>query len=228
MASRHGNQPTQKRNTRRMDRPPSSPSQPAVRRPFMRPISAVRAVPARPANSSAVTTGPSSRTRLSATSRPSASEDSWRCSVQPLQTQHKADEQWPDTPMMAIDRLPRKKIVAHQPKTGASATATAAPAPGKTAGRPPQISQLAAQWKTHCGQCRSAPAGQIQHARPYRPGNRRPAWAQGNGNAPALAWPARTAAPAPECRTSSAAPAMRHWPEMTGRQCGRFSSRATR
>jgi hypothetical protein len=34
---------------------------------FIRPISAVSEVPARPANSSAVTTGPSSRTRLSAT-----------------------------------------------------------------------------------------------------------------------------------------------------------------
>jgi len=42
---------------------------------FIRPISAVSAVPARPANKSAVTTGPSSRTRLSATSKPSASEE---------------------------------------------------------------------------------------------------------------------------------------------------------
>ncbi len=40
---------------------------------FIRPISAVSAVPARPANSSAVTTGPSSRTSDSATSSPSAS-----------------------------------------------------------------------------------------------------------------------------------------------------------
>lgn len=42
---------------------------------FIRPISAVSDVPARPANSSAVTTGPSSRTRLSVTSRPSASDE---------------------------------------------------------------------------------------------------------------------------------------------------------
>ena len=42
---------------------------------FMRPISAVSAVPARPANSKAVITGPSSRTKLSATRRPSASEE---------------------------------------------------------------------------------------------------------------------------------------------------------
>jgi len=39
---------------------------------FIRPISAVSEVPARPANSNAVTTGPSSRTSDSATSRPSA------------------------------------------------------------------------------------------------------------------------------------------------------------
>ncbi|MNG24522.1 hypothetical protein D3C87_1381060 [compost metagenome] len=42
---------------------------------FIRPISAVSDVPARPANSSAVTTGPSSRTRDSATSKPSASSE---------------------------------------------------------------------------------------------------------------------------------------------------------
>jgi hypothetical protein len=42
---------------------------------FMRPISAVSEVPARPANSKAVTTGPSSRTRLRATISPSASAD---------------------------------------------------------------------------------------------------------------------------------------------------------
>ena len=41
----------------------------------MRPISAVSDVPARPANSKAVTTGPSSRTRLSATSMPKASDE---------------------------------------------------------------------------------------------------------------------------------------------------------
>ena len=40
---------------------------------FIRPISAVSEVPARPANNRAVTTGPSSRTRLSVTNRPSAS-----------------------------------------------------------------------------------------------------------------------------------------------------------
>ena len=45
------------------------------------PISAVSDVPARPANNSAVTTGPSSRTRLKATSRPSASDEPYRCSV---------------------------------------------------------------------------------------------------------------------------------------------------
>ncbi|MNT68117.1 hypothetical protein D3C72_2063180 [compost metagenome] len=39
---------------------------------FIRPISAVSEVPARPANSSAETTGPSSRTSDSATSSPSA------------------------------------------------------------------------------------------------------------------------------------------------------------
>ncbi|MNS56863.1 hypothetical protein D3C72_897360 [compost metagenome] len=38
---------------------------------FIKPISAVSDVPARPANSSAVTTGPSSRVRDSATSKPS-------------------------------------------------------------------------------------------------------------------------------------------------------------
>ena len=42
---------------------------------FMRPISAVSDVPARPVNSKAATTGPSSRTRLSVTSRPSASAE---------------------------------------------------------------------------------------------------------------------------------------------------------
>ena len=40
---------------------------------FMRPISAVSALPARPANNSAVTTGPSSRSKLSATSGPKLS-----------------------------------------------------------------------------------------------------------------------------------------------------------
>ncbi|MCY1285654.1 hypothetical protein D9M70_346070 [compost metagenome] len=39
---------------------------------FMLPISAVSAEPARPANSSAVTTGPSSRSRVSATICPTA------------------------------------------------------------------------------------------------------------------------------------------------------------
>ena len=42
---------------------------------FIRPISAVSEVPARPAKSSAVTTGPSSRTSDSATSRPRASSE---------------------------------------------------------------------------------------------------------------------------------------------------------
>ena len=42
---------------------------------FIKPISAVSEVPARPAKSKAVTTGPNSRTRLSATSRPRASEE---------------------------------------------------------------------------------------------------------------------------------------------------------
>jgi hypothetical protein len=42
---------------------------------FIRPISAVSEVPARPANSRAVTTGPSSRTSDSATSRPTASAE---------------------------------------------------------------------------------------------------------------------------------------------------------
>ena len=42
---------------------------------FIRPISAVRDVPARPANSRAVMTGPSSRTRLNATSNPNASDE---------------------------------------------------------------------------------------------------------------------------------------------------------
>ena len=42
---------------------------------FMRPISAVREVPARPAKSSADTTGPSSRTSESATSSPNASAE---------------------------------------------------------------------------------------------------------------------------------------------------------
>ena len=42
---------------------------------FIKPISAVKAVPARPANSKAVTTGPSSRSSDSATSKPSASAE---------------------------------------------------------------------------------------------------------------------------------------------------------
>ncbi|MNT48145.1 hypothetical protein D3C72_1849100 [compost metagenome] len=42
---------------------------------FMLPISAVSAEPARPANSSAVTTGPSSRSRVSATIWPTASSE---------------------------------------------------------------------------------------------------------------------------------------------------------
>ena len=42
---------------------------------FMSPISAVNAVPARPANKSALTTGPSSRTKLNVTSSPSASAE---------------------------------------------------------------------------------------------------------------------------------------------------------
>ena len=48
---------------------------------FIRPISAVSDVPARPANSSAVTTGPSSRTSDSATSSPSACSEPYRFSV---------------------------------------------------------------------------------------------------------------------------------------------------
>ena len=47
----------------------------------IRPISAVSDVPARPANSSAVMTGPSSRSRLNATSCPSASVEPKSCSV---------------------------------------------------------------------------------------------------------------------------------------------------
>ena len=42
---------------------------------FINPISAVSEVPARPANSSAVTTGPSSRTSDSATISPTASAE---------------------------------------------------------------------------------------------------------------------------------------------------------
>ena len=42
---------------------------------FIKPISAVMAVPARPANSKAVTTGPSSRTKAKATSTPIASDE---------------------------------------------------------------------------------------------------------------------------------------------------------
>ena len=42
---------------------------------FIKPISAVIAVPARPANNNAVTTGPSSRTNASATRTPMASEE---------------------------------------------------------------------------------------------------------------------------------------------------------
>ena len=42
---------------------------------FISPISAVSEVPARPANSSAVTTGPSSRSSDSATIRPTASDE---------------------------------------------------------------------------------------------------------------------------------------------------------
>jgi hypothetical protein len=52
---------------------------------FIRPISAVSAEPARPANSSAETTGPSSRTSDSATTTPSR--------VVALQAEHHADEQ---------------------------------------------------------------------------------------------------------------------------------------
>ena len=48
---------------------------------FMRPISAVIALPARAANSSAATTGPSSRTSESATSTPIDSVAPYFCSV---------------------------------------------------------------------------------------------------------------------------------------------------
>ncbi len=48
---------------------------------FIRPISAVSEVPARPANKSAEMTGPNSRTRLKATKRPSASDEPYRCKV---------------------------------------------------------------------------------------------------------------------------------------------------
>ena len=48
---------------------------------FIRPMPAVSDVPARPANNKAVTTGPSSRTRLKATSRPTASVAPKRASV---------------------------------------------------------------------------------------------------------------------------------------------------
>ena len=42
---------------------------------FIKPISAVRDVPARPANSRPVTTGPNSRSRLNATSSPTDSAE---------------------------------------------------------------------------------------------------------------------------------------------------------
>ena len=48
---------------------------------FIKPITAVIAVPARPANSSAVTTGPSSLTSDKATSTPMASEEPYFCKV---------------------------------------------------------------------------------------------------------------------------------------------------
>ena len=48
---------------------------------FMSPISAVIAEPARLANSSAATTGPSSRVSESATSVPTASAEPYFCSV---------------------------------------------------------------------------------------------------------------------------------------------------
>ena len=48
---------------------------------FIRPISAVIAEPARLANSSAATTGPSSRVSESATSVPTASDEPYFCSV---------------------------------------------------------------------------------------------------------------------------------------------------
>ena len=60
----------------------------------IRPISEVSAVPARPANSSAVTTGPSSFSRPNAAATPSAlSEPKALQQVEALQAQHHADEQ---------------------------------------------------------------------------------------------------------------------------------------
>jgi hypothetical protein len=73
---RHGDDPARKRGaTTRVSGLTAIISMPAsCSVAFIRPISAVSAEPARPANSSAVTTGPSSRTSDSATTRPS--EDS--------------------------------------------------------------------------------------------------------------------------------------------------------
>ncbi len=75
---------------------------------FIRPISAVIALPARLANSRPATTGPSSRTS------DSADEDAERLvgavarqHVVALQREHHADEQ-PDTRMMTSDSTPEK------------------------------------------------------------------------------------------------------------------------
>ena len=48
---------------------------------FIKPISAVSEVPARPANNKADTTGPSSRTKLKATNKPNAEAEPKRCKV---------------------------------------------------------------------------------------------------------------------------------------------------
>ena len=60
----------------------------------IRPISEVSEVPARPANSSAVITGPSSFSSPSAAALPRASSEPKRCSSSiALQAEHHADEQ---------------------------------------------------------------------------------------------------------------------------------------
>ncbi|MNJ44513.1 hypothetical protein D3C77_395680 [compost metagenome] len=73
---------------------------------FMLPISAVSAEPARPANSNAVTTGPSSRSKVKATICPTACSEPYlvrmlkpcRASTIPMKT--------PETTMIASDSTP--------------------------------------------------------------------------------------------------------------------------
>ena len=73
---------------------------------FMRPISEVSEVPARPANNSAVSTGPSTLRMPSAASTPSESSEPKRCNTSKPSRPSTMPTNMPDSMMMTSERAP--------------------------------------------------------------------------------------------------------------------------